>query len=68
MWAFPHQKDILIASFGQKKDFPESTQVTQTFDVPSHGVIVLKITGKSQDNIVFQFAKDHPMVNNPKFK
>jgi len=51
-----------------KKDFPESTQFTQTFDVPSHGVIVLKIKGKSQDNNVFQFAKDHPMVNNPKFK
>lgn len=49
-----------------KKDFPLTSKDEQTSTIPAHGVVVLKITGKSQDNNVFQFAKDHKMVNNPK--
>lgn len=61
-------KEYSLRDLWAKKDFPKSSEETQTFKVESHGVVVLKITGKSLENNVFQFTKDHSMVNNPKFK
>ena len=49
-----------------KHDYPSSTEETRLFDIPAHGVVVLKATGKNLINNVFQFEKDHKTVNNPR--
>lgn len=40
-----------------KKDFPPSKDSTISFDVPTHGVVVLKLEGKSLPFNVFQFGE-----------
>lgn len=40
-----------------KKDYPSSRDTIISFDVPSHGVVVLKLKGKSLPFNVFQFGE-----------
>lgn len=45
-----------------KKDYPKSEESGQSFKVPAHGVIVLKIVGKSKPFNVFQYDEEHASI------
>ncbi len=48
------QKGYVMRDLWKHKNLPKSTAKTQSFTVPSHGVVVLRITGTAKPYNVFQ--------------
>lgn len=53
-----------IRDLWSKADYPHSYELNQKFEVPAHGIIVIKIVGKSKHFNVFQYDEAHRSLLN----